>query len=85
LKEARGIYLRLDREIAEKFSSIKKQLGLTNDTEVLRYLIAAFHTLQEREQKFDEFLERLYDKVDRLERDLRALEEQIKKKEKGET
>ena len=32
------VYLRMDREIAKQFREIKRQLGLKNDTEVMRYL-----------------------------------------------
>jgi hypothetical protein len=65
------IYLRMNSKIAEQFRNIKKQLGLKNDTEVIQYLIVSFHTMEEKEQKLerklDELLEKLYDKVDRLE------------------
>jgi ribosomal protein S27AE len=77
----------MNSEIAEQFRNIKKQLGLKNDTEVIRYLIVSFHTMKEKEQKLerklDELLEKLYDKVDRLEQDLKALEEQLKNKGEG--
>ena len=33
------IYLRLDKELTEIFSLIKKSFGVKNDTEVLRFLI----------------------------------------------
>ena len=33
------VYLRLDGEIAKRFSQVKRYLGLKNDTEVLRSLI----------------------------------------------
>jgi hypothetical protein len=81
VKEAR-VYLRMgiDSEIGNQFREIKKQLGLKNDTEVLRYLIRSFHEIKEKERRLDDFLEKLYDKVDRLEQDLKALEEQLKKK-----
>jgi hypothetical protein len=75
------IYLRLDGDIAKQFIIIKKQLGLKNDSEVLRYLITAFHEIKEKERRLDDFLEKLYDKVDRLEQDLKALEEQLRKSE----
>jgi endonuclease III len=68
----------MDREIAKQFREIKKQLGLKNDTEVMRYLIVTFLSLKEKERKLDEFLEKLYDKVDRLQQNLKALEEQLR-------
>jgi peptidoglycan hydrolase CwlO-like protein len=71
----------MDHQIAKQFKEIKKQLGLKNDTEVMRYLIVSFRSLKEKEQRLDDFLEKLYDKVDRLEHDLKALEEQLKKGE----
>jgi hypothetical protein len=74
----------LDGDIAQQFIIIKKQLGLKNDSEVLRYLIVAFHEIEEKERRLDDSLEKLYDKVDRLEQDLKALEEQLKKKVKAE-
>jgi hypothetical protein len=80
-EESVRIYLRLDGDIAQQFIIIKKQLGLKNDSEVLRYLIAAFHKIKEEERRLDGFLEKLYDKVDRLEQDLKALEEQLRKSE----
>jgi hypothetical protein len=73
-------YLRLDGDIAKQFIIIKKQLGLKNDSEVLRYLIADFFKKEKRERKLDEFLERLYDKVEKLEQNLKALQEQLKTK-----
>jgi hypothetical protein len=73
-EESVRIYLRLDGDIAKQFIIIKKQIGLKNDSEVLRYLIAAFHEINEKERRLDDFLEKLYDKVDRLEHDLKALE-----------
>jgi hypothetical protein len=35
--------------------------------------------VREKERKLDEFLEKLYDKVERLEQDLKALEKAIEK------
>jgi len=35
----RRVYLRMDGDVAEKFQRIKEQMGLKNDTEVLRMLI----------------------------------------------
>jgi SMC interacting uncharacterized protein involved in chromosome segregation len=61
-----------------QFREIKKQLGLKNDTEVMRYLIVSFRSMKEKERKLDDFLEKLYDKVERLEHDLKALEEQLR-------
>ena len=42
MKDELRIYLRVDGEIAERFSRIKEHLGLKNDTEVLRSLINWF-------------------------------------------
>lgn len=36
------IYLRLDEEMSKRFLLVKKYLGLKNDTEVLRCLLADF-------------------------------------------
>lgn len=74
---ARNVYLRLNSEIDKQFGEIKKQLGLKNDTEVVRYLITSYKSFKDKEQKLDEFLEKLYDKIERLEHDLKTLEEKL--------
>ena len=45
------IYVRLDEEMFEKFQEIKEHLGLKNDTEVLRALIADFYKKHQKELK----------------------------------
>jgi hypothetical protein len=37
------IYLRAKGRVAQQFKAIKELLGLKNDTEVMRYLIADFY------------------------------------------
>jgi CHAD domain-containing protein len=44
------LYVRVKGRVAQQFKAIKEHLGLKNDTEVMRYLIADFYS-QKLEKK----------------------------------
>ena len=74
------IYLRLDGDIAKQFIDVKKRLGLKNDSEVLRCLIADAWNFRSLSFMLDDFLEKLRDKVEKLEQNLKLLENEVRQK-----
>jgi len=56
MTEKLRLYLRADGKIAKRFSQIKEQMGLKNDTEVVRALINWYwREYQEKLQAFEHF------------------------------